>query len=326
MILFLLFYFYDYLNSEEYNNNPSQILSTQTGVIWVHDASFHNMNNGAIRISAGPCILTIEDSLFTYCYRSTGSGGAVFLQCNCCESIISRTCGYFCYSGSGGSHGQFSYTETFSERKNQLLFSSLSYCSPYFNQDRRSSSSLVSGKILVKNFNSSFNYAFHNSGIRVESLTSNNVEYSTFINNYVSEHSILGFYSGKSNYSNSNLKNNSQKLSTYGLVRTSESNLQINLCIFLENFKTLFYAETSTITISNSWIDIFSKGGNVLTSNINFFTATYSLFHINTIFCKAELPIIINKTNNKIFINSCYNSNNKNSILSILIIRFLFLF
>ena len=246
MILLIISYFSDYLITDEYLNNPNQIISTINGIVWVHDAFFNNMNNGAIRISAGPCILIIEDCLFSYCSRSSGDGGAIYLKCQCCESIISRTCGYFCFSGTSGAHGQFSHTETFPDRKNQLFFCSLSYCSPYFHQDRRSSLSLDLGKVLIKNLNSSYNYVYHNSGFRIDTSASINIEFSTFINNYVSQSIIINFFNGGSTFFNSNFKNNSQGLSTFGLIRTYQCVLLINLCIFLENTKTLFHGETST--------------------------------------------------------------------------------
>ena len=120
-----------------------------------------------------------------------------------------------------------------------------------------------------------------------------NCNFCSIINTFVSDVSIIIFINGISNFQNSNFINNSQALNTMGLIRSySGANLLISFCIFNNNIKTLFSNEASTITITNCWIDLFSKTGIVSTSSIKTNTNTHLLIHYHSFLCEAEIPLI----------------------------------
>ena len=319
-LYFLIFFIERYNIVEEYTNISYPISSIQKSIFFLHNSIFSDFKQLVISLTTGPLISIIEDNLFINCSNNIGNGGAIYLSNEKIESFINRCCGIYCYTGISSYHGQFSYTLVSMNKNNSCTYSSFQYCSPFFNNDRRSSVALYNGEINVNYLNNSFNYVYYHT-FRFESENKISCKYCSIINNYASKYSNI-LFTGMSYFQYSNFKNNSQGDSLYGLIRSwSGANLLINYCIFLQNLKTLFSNEASTLTISNCWIDNYSKTGVILTNSINLNTETFLLIHFHSFLCFAQNPLTISKTNH--LYQCTYNYKNFKSIIYGILISFL---
>ena len=291
-------FFYDpaYL----YEGHSSRISITAVGGYHLIDCFFSNLYNsaagGAISstFNSSPNDHLIENCFFTNC-SSNSHGGAIYISASTFSSLILRkTCSFSCYSRlSTTNYGQFIYSYTQTSKKNDLLLVSVQE-SYYLPGERFSSIYLISGlqKIFSCNFsnilNKYYSCIYSNTPLNHISL------YSTFINNKASQGCILYLFTGTFNYHHSNIINNTQTLTTEGIIRNELSTTVISECIFYLNseLRLLNNVAGSEIMLDNIFCDYFTTIGQLpLFYVTNLLTNTFILEHYSSYNCIAQNPI-----------------------------------
>ena len=150
--------------------------------------------------------------------------------------------------------------------------------------------SLRQGNQILLFYNASYNMCdLHSSGVFWDS-DKYEMKMSTITSNRVTSRITFWFGGviGKSELCN--IVNNTSP--SYGVFQC-DSKLTIMNCIFYNNFNTLIYRYSGSITVNNCWIShsstIFS-GGSISTTNIMGLTNPYTFTHFHTFLCSAIIP------------------------------------
>lgn len=216
--------FYSQPSSPASNLPKNRYTSSQTptqGSSYVYCCFFASCSaskGGGILVSTETKML-IEETSFSSCQATSGSGGGMFFSATgCC--ILYRVCSF---KSKASSEGHFIYTTL---PQSTVYNNTMKYCSVSWTENSavQSSACLLYGKILVSSVNSSFNKCEYFSGIKVRvfsSLYSDCViSYSCFSNNEEKSGVNCIFYSG-SGYSemrSCNVINNKQTGTNSGTI------------------------------------------------------------------------------------------------------------
>ena len=223
--------------------------------------------------------------------------GAIFFDSY--SSVLRMICANRC---SASSHYHYAYIQA--SKENQIEFLSLSLCS--HETSGYMSIFLSLGLQRLDNTNYSLNKAYMSSSIRISSQTLFTSSYCTFMNNIVS-YGICFFFSPNivtMSYANI-IDNNSP--SNFGVVYVNGGPIHnMEFCVFKNNQNTLFFLESGSLEVSHSFISHTNGIINqapVSTSKNNTFIQkqTYVIQFYDSHYCKAEIPISIQKPINTLF-------------------------
>ena len=141
------------ITSIKYHNEYLNIISSN---FYLVDSTFLSMNSGAIYFSTtSNYYILIENSMFYNCYCSSHYGGAIKLDCSYSSCALNRICADNCYADN--QYGQFYSILNSNIKKNYLILTSISKCSPSMINNRRTSVDFRGGIQEIKSINSSFN-------------------------------------------------------------------------------------------------------------------------------------------------------------------------
>jgi len=254
--------------------------------------SFYRTNiyiddGGVIYVFAESKSMTVSFTMFYNCVCS-GNGGAIYFKSN--YSYLRMLCANSCSCGVTNDNlmsGEFAYISA--SVMNHGEFLSVSHCSN--TSIGLVPISFISGNQKIDNTNSSMNSVYQYSGALIDSPSSFTSSYCTFSNNHVSQFVCIEFYgsSGKMLYANI-IHCNSPHTGFGGVVCFRYGSPKMEYCIFQENQGILIYNESSSLEISNSFIDhtgiSSSSNNNSLTR-----TMTYQLQYFSSHFCYADNPL-----------------------------------
>ena len=277
-------------------NINTQINSINENNILILDCFFINMNHCCIILTNSNTNISIISCLFNECKTDLIEGVAIRLYSNSILLFLSKVCGSNCYSTSSNYLlGQFCYFLLNSNINNSIEYLSLQYCSPYSNINRNSCLFFRDGLFNIKNLNSSKNYPSRNSAILFHYGSKGYVCNSNIINNLAREYcTIQSTGNSASNYLNLNVINNSQDTSSRGVIYAFSSNIQFEKSIFINNYLMLFYKDSNSLKVSNSYIiGSYNQYNSNIQNCFNLITSTFNLIHFNTFFCNAINPLNI---------------------------------
>ena len=273
-------------------------------------------NGGVIMIDNNKCKSLIEFCLFQNCSVSTFSGGGIYLKVF--SSILKGNCAVKCFTfGSDSSLwsnvGMFLVSNVL-QLYNFLNDSTIYNCDSKHFYDRWKIATISSsgGKLIIKSTNFSKNYVHRYSACSLTLTNNIFILFCTFYQNnviYSSTIQINTVLNASVTYCNV-VGNNSP--STGIFFSQNDSSFYINNCVFHLNINYLFYASNPSIQmISNCKISHSSEisiGSIILTINSFIYTQTFTLFHLNSFQCNANLHILINN-NLKCFSKNMININ-----------------
>lgn len=287
--------------------NPNEVS------IYVSSSSFieiyHSDNGGAISVdstSTNQSVL-IDNTLFFIC-SSTKNGGSMFFN-NPGSFIINKVCSH---GSECDGNGKFTSIQVSNDSTQRNWVCESTVC--YSLKDNRCTGMLYHyyGSLLAKSDNFSFNKCAKYSGLYFYSTssTSNNITYSTFLSNNATMHTCICLNNDKAskNIENSNIINNNQKDSGYGLIYAI-GNILLRETSFISNdAKYIIYQglQSSSVTIDNCSSDenLSTRAyGNLVIRNEPSNSFTNVLEHFSTANCNEipddlKIPIIPTKENN----------------------------
>jgi hypothetical protein len=255
-------------------------------------------NGGALFCNSATSFL-IELSSFFSCKTSSNNGGAIYFSNSGAQSVLYGVCGYDCCSTyTSSSYNQFAYIQVNNGAlsKNYINYSSIVRCvseisgsNPTFN--------LIYGKICCPSINTSMNTCYYYSGISCRpsidpSYVTSSLLYSTFSDNHAFNNIIFYLWSNaKYEMKCCNVLRNTHVHSTYGIISTWGDLLIEDSCILENNANYIFYASSSsyTITLSNCTVDktTISTGNLVILKPVSK-SFILGLHHISTQNCPSE--------------------------------------
>lgn len=253
-----------------------------TGNYWICKCFFITISSqdsgGAISVSNSQenCFL-IENCAFSGC-NCVQNGGGIYFLCTNGAIVLKCTTAVACQTG--GSHGQFSYLKAASNRIMEGHFVGISFCSPK-QANQYAANMFISSMQRWNSLNSSYNHLRDGCGVRFDAPTSS---YSSFltISCNIANYICVDFCDGSSEMSNSNIVNNSNTASSYGVViNYGQSSALLKLCILVGNLQigggSLVYLMSGSLVLENCWIQ--SGGNNAITKNCYGETSTYIINH-----------------------------------------------
>jgi hypothetical protein len=304
--------------SDYFTGSPSSTLSndygtqqTPSGNVYVSNCLFRSITSGssgggALYCSSSVTLLLVESSSFSSCTTSGQNGGAIyFSNTGSGQSVLHAVCGYDCYSTytSSISYGQFSRTNVYNadSSKNYVNCSSISRC-----VNERSSSYrtiyLYYGKTYCQSTNMSMNKCYRSSAILCDCFRNSNsvsclFSYSSFVDNIAIDHSCLVLWISSSNNeikSCNILRNTQGTLGTNGIIYTYANLIIEGSCILGNSANNIFYASSSsyTITVSNCTVD--KRTSNYGLTILNTATKSFilALNHLSTQNCYSEYDAV----------------------------------
>ena len=319
--MFLKSNFFDiyYINSPPLNcfKNTYQIYSSE---IYFFNCFFKEIQNpsssgGAISIiSSLICHFYLLECFFMNCSARGNldyGGGSVLYQCINGASALNKVCGSNSYTITD-SRGQFALLYVKTTEINQINQTSTNYCCPQKMNQGRNSLRLEYGKQLIIFYNSSYNYPTTLSSFVFFSSTSSNGKFLNSYKSNVTDYGSILIQFNSAYIENSNIiECNSPN---FGIVTVYDNaKLIFSNSIFLNNFNTLFFIHTGSMTVNYSWIfhPNFLYGSNIIHLNkMNIYN--FTLYYKFNYFCNEKNTSITNK-NFKIF---------KIMIISILLLIF----
>jgi len=303
MILFFVAFFNDFFSDSFSSLSINQRQVLNGGCYYIVDCIFANLsisngNGGAICLNECNAKIVIEDTMIFNCgiTGTTFCGGGVYFYCIANgEIVFNKVCANSCYSNSYNyPYGdQFARSTTSSNGKNYGILISITQCSP-LPLTREKSFTPENGHQEFKYMNSSWNYPkFHSSAWYINP-TSHRVLFCTTVSNQCTWVSIY-FWKGSNNtYYMSNIVNNSQESTSYGVifigVNGQSAFSSFICCNFLNNAKTgnkvLFSGESGSLSVIQCAIDCFSSNTFVNTpGGINSYSSSIHIKHFETIYC-----------------------------------------
>ena len=294
MLIFVIFFtkihFFSKYNINEFSNHQHLINNIDKDILWVHNCFFEDLSNRAINAINSGNNFIIEYCYFYNCSCSSGNGGAIYLNDIYGQPFIRFCCALKCYTPTSTNFGQFIYLSLSNNQKIEFNYSTIIKCSPFIIGDRRSNVYFNYGFINVIGINSTLNNCKYHSSIRLESSEIKYLTFSTFVSNFAYGYHGLYIVSGSKFFDKLNIVNNSQSLTSGGIVVSySPSNLIIYSSIFINNYIKLFYVVNSNIQIYNSLIDNYSGPVTIFSTIIT--SNTFSLYHFNSFNCYAQNQI-----------------------------------
>lgn len=294
--------FYDEeYDSNPYNNCKNCAISTNKNEIYVYESVFHDLSNGAMKISADGIKFLHSSCFFNGCtnFNENGSGAIYF---NCDSSIFQhRFCTTEC-SASNGFHS-YSFLNENSDKQNYIIECSISNCA---NEKFYSSIYMYYGRCGIHSSNISKNTAYRDAAFTLFDLISDAViNFSTIENNNATRNWCI--YHGSSmnthKYFICNIIKNSLKSDYFGIVYVT-ANLIVENCsiICASRRPTQFYNDwifDFILAFINCNVDEYfavivkdPTTKNVVTTN-----SLYSLSHLSTYECEAAYIPPINDAN-----------------------------
>ena len=148
--------------------------------VYVKNSFFSHLNNRAINyIATTSSKMLIETSTFNAC-TSFSDGGSIYQSEG--NFILSKCCGFKCYSTGTNVGGMFAYTTLSAGSKNTVLDTSISFS--YDVEDNipgyHASLDLRQGSIYVNTLNTSYNNIKQNAGIYFCIRSSDEISYISF--------------------------------------------------------------------------------------------------------------------------------------------------
>ena len=212
--------------------------------------------------------LLIEECIFINC-SSSKQGGAIFFK-NSGSCILNKICGSKCFT-LNNEYYPFAHIGITNLLKSELHDISISECFST-NSNTWATINLENGIIKIYNLNSSLNKHIGVTGIYIFNPSTLNSSYNTFYNNSAIDRICLCLYNGNGlrqiKFTNI-IKNNSPKL--HGVIYSYGGDFFLSNFFILNNFDTLFYIDTHSITFSNSYYYHpnfnFKLGSGVLNQN-----------------------------------------------------------
>jgi hypothetical protein len=267
---------------------------------YVHDCVFRSCtgssNGGAICCGSGVRRLLVEQSSFISCKTSGSYGGAIyFSNTGNGECVLSRICGFNCYStNTGASWGQFAYLNPYNNYnyKNHVNDSTITRSSNQ-NLDVRYTLDLRNGNILCPSVNLSHSVCVYVPALYCDpSSDTCCISYSSIVNNTASNYMCIYLYDTASSHciDTCNIINNKQTSSSIGIIYAVANLLIKDSCIlgnYIEN--TVFYEGSSSckITISNCTFDNNKSYGSVIFTKMIENAFINALSHIATQSCDS---------------------------------------
>jgi hypothetical protein len=284
-----------------YLQEYSQKQTPSVANVYVSNCLFRSITStsdgGALFLSTSVSFLVVESSSFFTCKSSSNRGGAIlFINTNSGQCVFYAVCGYDCSAPNYNS--MFSRVEMYNaaSSKNYVNYSSISRC-----DDLGSGSWYILchlyGKICFPSFNISMNKCYRRLVYYHPYSDSNSViyslSYSSFADNYVTSYNTIGLYNSAAKYEIKccNIIRNTQgTLGTEGTIYTTGNTFINDSCILENNANYIFYATSSsyTITLSNCTLDSYSSYGNVKTQNTLTKSFILALNHLSTRNCYSE--------------------------------------
>jgi hypothetical protein len=314
------------LSSQTYTSKQTP---SSTGV-YVSNCLFNfikSSGDGGALLCTSVTYLLVESSSFFSCNTSGQNGGAIyFYNRGSGQCVLYEVCGNDCFSTytSGSSLGQFARIDVSNgaTSKNYVNYSSITRC-----VNERSNSyytlCLIYGNICCPSVNISMNKCSYFSGFCCNPFGDSNtitfsLSYSSFADNSANECGCIGFYdnSAKCEIKSCNILRNTQgALSSNGIVFTSGNTMIEDSCILENKADYIFYAASSsyTITLSNCTVDKTTNNRNLVTQNTVTKSFILALNHMSTRNCHSEydsagsltaIPYVSHRTN-KLF---CYTN------------------
>ena len=233
-----------------------------------------NNNGGVIFIQNNDINFNIlcEDCIYSYC--ESNQGGAIFIQATKSNIILFKICAYKCVASI---NSNFGYFETSQNKRNELFFSSLLYCSYIEKIGNALTIYYNLGNIINNNINCSNCYSKFHAGISYSSSGNSTIIFLNFQNNHPQDCTISDSYYDMVNFNKINVIGNSSPL-RYGIFyANSNGNIKIIDSVLKNNSNTLFYPNVGSISVKNCYISHINIGnyldlGNnfTLTNNLNF--------------------------------------------------------
>lgn len=303
-LIFLFNNYLDFFNDQylEIKYNSSKIYLSPILSYWIHFCKFENFTSKAISILTSNIInFYIENSYFYYC-NDNSVGGAINIINNGGSTILNKICSFFC--SSNGNYAGFCYSKTQNNNKNEIYLSSFGF------------TYLSNGPIWFQygiqkiNFiNSSYNSGNAYSGLLFDYPNIGNLTFSTILNTSSINYISIGFWKGNGFIFNSNIFNNYQGLSSYGIIMVETNFLKIYSSIINKNSIFLFYG--NSIELNNCYIQNLYSSTSIINNNPQISSNTLLLTKIQFHDC----------------LNFFYlNTQNKNNIVQKLLFYFTFSF
>ena len=305
-VLFHLFHFQSFVEtswSEYYEEVPDTVKTNLTadqhidvfGNIWVCNCKFsvldHSGNGAAIckSLSSGISNMLIEFSIFQECTTAKSEGGAIYFNKGQC--VIASSCGYKCIAGYGYP-GEFSRILVSSGSKNYIIDSSITKAKTEIGEVTLYH---AFGNFLCKGVNVSNNELYLYSGIRIWDPSTSLISFSSFRNNNATNGGCIDFYSGSHQMKNTNIIENNQLGSQYGIIFARNiANLTMNHCSVYDKSQTVFCAATGSSIICDdcSMADdqkTITSGSVIINKLSGSFINSYEYLNLGD--CQTEIAI-----------------------------------
>jgi len=266
---------------------------------WIHDSSFSNLYN--THGSAFYIYQIISNCLFERCMfydcagttTSTASdigGGAILFVPNEFSSLsMNKVCASHCLMTNNDRLGQFLYCTTHNSAKNVFTHLSIVMCSPAYTTNRYSSIAIYKGNHVQTNINSSRNIVNRYSIGNINDHVSLQLYYCNFVDNYAYDYTGLYLYGGINTLQYINFINNTQRLTTSGIIYNSGTTYIFH-SVFSINSESYLFNNLKDLRIRNCCIDRFKHLGTTpSTKDIGIVTSTHIINHFSTHYCICEI-------------------------------------
>jgi len=242
-------------------------------------------SGGVIYVNGGSLSMNVTYSMFNDCSCSVQGGAIYFISANCIGKCL---CAFKCSAHTY----QFAIFGASNSNSEDLL--SVTVCSSSSNNGYESFR-VYTGTQTIKNVNSSQNKVIWVSSMVFSDGSSSLISQSSFVNN--SSNSCYCIYSsgisGVIQYIN--LIYNNSPLS-YGVITVWSGSAEYLYSIFYNNSNSLFYINSGSISVKNSFIYHLGSFGSASTSNNSiFFTETYSHSFYSSYHCQT-FPVLPDQT------------------------------
>lgn len=251
--------FYSFNISPNENINNTIVFNNNFYILFCFFSNLivSNANGGAIQCSNVESKVLIEFSSFYKCVVNNGyNGGAIYYNCPNGQNNLNKVCASNCetFSSTWYEGGHFIYSLSNNNYLHQLLYTSLTECSKS-SKSYCCSYVLLNGNQNFKNSNSSFNFAYVQSGGHFRSSNPTFVYYSIYSNNK-DDYSMLLFSNCLESFVKfSNIISNESPLGQ-GVIHSYFNLINFDNCYFMNNNNFLFYLNLNgQININNCFIN-----------------------------------------------------------------------